>query len=479
MFHTLLYTAAAFFVLGASRFAYSLAMARGLGAEALGQANLLLAITVTVGLLVSTFTQSSAVKVMAELRGRGDVAQSKAAFRLLAIWSIVGGVAFMAVLALFRGWLADRFGIDETELLWALPLVPLSILYSFLRGAFLGQGRLRWYTALEGLSNLALLAVLVLVTLRGHGALMLPFLACFIVFVAFSLPASVRSWGGRASSATRRTLVGFGAISLFGTFAAALRGQGATLVSGLAAAPAEVGYFGAGFALITVVLFLPGVAVTALTPVLAFHHGQQREGEVRRLLEAGTDYSAFAASLVVVPTVIMAFWVLRGFYGLEFAYAAAPTLRILLIAVFVTMLTPAAISVLTATRHVREPNIAGVLGLVASVIAWAVLVPRFGIEGSAWGYLVGTVVTHGYILVQARRLVDVDLRTTLAMVGTSAAMLTTVLALQPRFDLPALPFALASIVITLAVFRRTAVRLVTEAARFWSLLRSGTLFATR
>lgn len=475
LFHTLVYTALAFVFLGGARLAYSLLVGRGLGAEALGQANVLLSLTATVGLLVSTFTQASALKFTAEHRGRGDAGLVGSTIRQLTTWSLAGGLVLMALLALATPWLADAFNVAREELAWALPLVPLSVVYAVFRGILLGLGRVRLYALLEGLSSVLLIGATVVMTLRGDGALMLPFLLGYAVFALAGLPEVVRRWGPRADRATRRELLRYGGISLAGTLAAALRGQGAILVAGLVAAGQAVGYFSAGFTIVSTVLFLPAVMVTSLTPVVAFEQGQGRTAEVRRLLEAGLDYAALLAALTIAPLILMAFFVLQFLYGPAFAFGAAPTLRILLASVFVTMVTPAAISVLSATEHVRVPNAAGLVGLLASVFTWILLLPARGIEGVAWGYLAGTLLTHAYIILQARRLFRIALFRPVAISAVAVATVVVPLAFQLR----AFPSALAAVVLLLGLFWPVARRLVGEALHLLHELRSGRLLKAR
>jgi O-antigen/teichoic acid export membrane protein len=266
----------------------------------------------------------------------------------------------------------------------------------------------------------------------------------------------------------------FGAITFAGTIGAALRPQGAILMAGLFASTREVGYFSAGFAIVSLLLFLPGIVGTALTLVVAYHHGKGHVEEVRRLIEAGTEYAALLAALAVVPLIHLAFFVLQFFFDSSFAFAAAPTLRILLASVFLTMVIPATNTGMAATDHVREPNIGMLLGLGAAAIVWAILVPRMGIEGAAWGYFAGSLVAAGFVLMRARTMMRVSLGRTGAIIGTVA-----LLVLLPIFlRLDPVASSLAAVGILLGVFHRLAAKLVGELVHFWRALRDGRLLST-
>jgi len=103
------------------------------------------------------------------------------------------------------------------------------------------------------------------------------------------------------------------------------------------------------------------------------------------------------------------------------------------------------VSALSGTRYVMIPNAAGIIGLLISLALWPILIPRLGIDGTAIGYISGSIITSIIILYYAIKYYGLDFKNLCFNVAISLLILmpglfvedlySTTLWLDPNSDI--------------------------------------------
>jgi O-antigen/teichoic acid export membrane protein len=141
-------------------------------------------------------------------------------------------------------------------------------------------------------------------------------------------------------------------------------------------------------------------------------------------------------------------------FGSEYA-SASLTLQILILSACTTILAVPAGNSLSGTRYVKIPNVAGVLGLVSCLVLWPFLIPKYGIVGTAAGFLVSTIVTSSIQLYYAWRHFNLDLKKFSQILLISSSVFAVALLIKSiLLFFPTLISTAVFTVIFCAVFRR-------------------------
>lgn len=158
----------------------------------------------------------------------------------------------------------------------------------------------------------------------------------------------------------------------------------------------EVGMYGAA-ARLAVLVGVPLLVCNAVVaPIAAELHARGRSADLEQAARSSATVSVIAAGAAS-----LGFWVfgapLLGLLLGEPYRAAAPLLAILTLGQLVRVaLGPAAI-VLTMTAHQRAVMLVGIAVSLLTLVALAVLAPRFGGLGVAWT-ITGSIIVHSLIL---------------------------------------------------------------------------------
>jgi len=109
----------------------------------------------------------------------------------------------------------------------------------------------------------------------------------------------------------------------------------------------------------------------------------------------------------------------------------------------------------TYEGYVKIPNVAGVLGLVSCLVLWPFLIPKYGIVGTAAGFLVSTIVTSSIQLYYAWRHFNLDLKKFSQILLISSSVFAVALLIKSiLLFFPTLISTAVFTVIFCAVFRR-------------------------
>ncbi len=378
-------------------------MARALEPSALGLVLLAIAIVTPLGSIAGLGTNAAVAQGVAERRARGDLEGAKrlaSGAQLLALTAGLLAAALLAALAAPLAVLLGQPGLDGI----LLPMAPVALGLA-VGGAALGISR--------GFGD-ALGRALV----RDTGGGVLRVVGVGAAFLA-AKPTSFGVAAGFAAGSLAAELLFVGYVAAKGWISAGSRAPARSLLPGLRPFAATEVLSQAAFWLDVVVLgaLAPPVVVglygiaRGLTRVLdlvrqASSHGYlpaasaavaRGEADAIAMLHVSTRRFAFA---LVWPILAVCFLAPGPLLGLLFgpAYeAAAPALRLLALASFLSSFFDYLDLVLVAERRPADVLRAGVVGIAALVALLAALVPPYGGEGAALA-LLGSSLLRGLVL---------------------------------------------------------------------------------
>ena len=394
-------------VVGGSLALHGLVVGRTMGETALGHAGLALAVGLGLPQIAGAGLVPAMTRFTAARRAAGDGRGARrSAFGGLVV--LVGiGAGFAGLAFITRASWAPRIGLPLTEVAPALVLVVMEAAYLGMKAILYGLGRARRYARIETLAGLAFVSTLSVLVVAPRGItlpLIAPFLAADGVFVLLAalalLGRSQNSHGiglrNDVSVATTRprgpSMAGFAALASIGTGASLARLRMVPIALGLAYGAHEVGLLQAALVFFGPVLLVPRAVELALFPTLAGAHGR---GDVHRFAQQAATSArviAFGLALIAGGLIVAGPFVLGLILGPAFQTAAAP-LALVVVAAWMLGLAVPAIVALSGADGIAIVNVAGVLGLMASVIVWLLLVPPLGALGAAAGLAVGSVPT--------------------------------------------------------------------------------------
>jgi O-antigen/teichoic acid export membrane protein len=159
------------------------------------------------------------------------------------------------------------------------------------------------------------------------------------------------------------------------------------LLLGLFASKAEVGLYGGAFKLYSLGLSLGTMYFALLLPHLAARRAQSLPA-VNTAMHAALRRTLLAATPIVVAALLLAGPVLRMLFGAGFE-AATGALQILLVALPLNLVAGHFRTLLVATGRQRRDLGLVAIGTIVHVAAKLILIPAVGMNGAAWGTLVG------------------------------------------------------------------------------------------
>jgi O-antigen/teichoic acid export membrane protein len=408
-------------------------MTRHLGVEDFGKYVIVTSLITIVSGLTDAGVSNIAVREFAtQERGARD--------RLIA--NVIGirltvacaGVAAAAAFAILAGY--DRTMVIGTVLAGiGLVIATLQQTYTIPIAVALRFG---WLSALDLMRQVAFVVVVVVLLLADAG--LLPFLAATIpaslVVLAVAIPL-VRGTAPLLPHFERSEWLRV--LRLVGVYAAAaavgtIYVSAVIVTTSLVGTDQESGYLGAAFRIFTVLAGIPLLLVTTAFPVLAraAHTDRERlQYAVQRLI----DMALIVGTWMALATILGAGVAIDIVAGADFE-PAVPVLQIQAVALVAGFLAvTGAFALVSVHRHVAL-LLGNLVGLIASVVVTAILVPEFGAKGAAFATLAAEAAIAGlyWIVLLGSGMVRYDL--TLVPRIVAAGVPAAALVFTPLEDIP-------------------------------------------
>lgn len=431
LINDVIFTMFALVLLGLTKLIFNVTIGRVFGATVLGSINIAISTSLLLSYIITTGFGPATVKFLAECRGRDDIDAAKSVFKLILVLVVMLSMVVMSMALLFSSVVSERIGIEEDLFVISTVLIPLYALYMFYKNAYYGLGEIKKYAKIELLSDILFFISIVVFVFYIKALLILPFIIMYIVFLIISL-YDLRihlTPSGTQSTNIYKGVLAFAGISFIGTFASMGRANLSITLSGVYVDTISVGYYAAAYSILTIFQFAPLAVGRVIAPAFSYRYSQNNITSVGKLLNISTTYLLIVLSLMGAIGIILSSQILQIMYGTEFIYAST-VLCIMIISIYISIIAMPSISSLSSTKYIKIPNIAGVLGLVTSLGAWYILIPCYGIEGTAIGYLLGAIVNSLIPLYYARKFFRLNIRKNVSIVVTTAIIL--LLALTAR-----------------------------------------------
>lgn len=416
-------TAAAQVAVAVGRTLYFVVAARLLGLSTVGDVTAVIATGTLLGLVTAAGTGPAATQHLAAARAVGNRAEAWRTY----IWAARASLCALSLVAIAGGGLELALAHDA----WAGSNLVIFVLayggYQFYRSVDYGLGAVASYTKTEAITNGVAVALTPLV-LVNRWLLLAPMVVAYGLFIMIRRRAVRRALrltaGGRSSGPAWRGRLGtYATINTLGTLASMASLQLGVVVARHSLGSTQAGLYGAAFALLIPILYLPRAVGTALLPRATAElvadersaaHGLARLTlvSVAVALPAAVVCAALARPIIVVAA------------GARYADAAG-ALRYLFVASFFLIVGVPAVNTLAAAgvKGLRIPFVASVASVVVTGVWWLVsLTSGHGIEAIAAGVLAGSIVKSLAPLVVAFHRYKLRIRS----VGASSIAVTAV-----------------------------------------------------
>lgn len=155
----------------------------------------------------------------------------------------------------------------------------------------------------------------------------------------------------------------------------------------------SLGYFSTAVSFIGIVTFIPSIAVQTIAPILV---KMRKEDKLRYRKEAQRmmNITTWTTMIVCITISLLSFYIIRYTYGTEYLNAV-PVMRILAFkAVGIALTTMGGQLIIIENIH-QVAFIRNILACFVCIGCNYLLIPRWGIVGSAWATIITVMFTSG------------------------------------------------------------------------------------
>jgi putative peptidoglycan lipid II flippase len=446
---------------------YNVVIGKTFGASILGQVNLGISVAILFSLVISTFVENTATKFLSEFSAKKDEKKVDYTFKMLQKWTITGCIILVIIAFIFSGFISSKIKLSEELFLIGLPLIFLIGTHHFYRGCFLGLNKVDKYSKFEVISSLAFFVILGMVAFIWKQALLLPFIVFYGLFSIFSI-FNLKGYLKRDSNQDkdpfklRKKIGTYGVISMVGVFASTSKAHIANIFTGGYLSPEQVGFYSAAVSITIILQFVPSIMGRVLLPSMSYSYGKNDIQTIKRILNKTTLWLSIIALLLGGIFIILSEKILTILFTSEFTIATFSLQTLIIGACLLSIIVPA-VSVLCGTKYVQIPNIAGVIGLLTSLALWPYLIPKFGIDGTAIGYIMGVFIASIIPLYYARKYFGLELKKNSFVVLTTAILLAIAIYAKKFVGVyPDLVMAGVFAIVFITIFRRDIFEIYTE-----------------
>ena len=392
---------------GLTRVIYNIAVVKSFNADVLGQMNLIISIITLLSLAISIITESSAIKFLSEFPSDSD---RKNTFALLLRWLLIGSLILILATYSLQNYISQYTKIDNRLLIISLPLILLISAHHFYRGCFYGLNAIDKYLKLELVSTALFFLVLGAAISIWRQNLLWPFLAYYLLFTLLGA-ASFKEYfrSSKKPFALSRYIGMYGIVATIGTLASTSKAYIAIILIGIYLSPEKVGFYSAAISITTIFMYAPTIFGRVLLPTISSSYGSGDVHTIKKLLDITTVWLSIVVLFLGGIFIILSKEILILLFKPAFAEAAFSLQTLILDLCLATMALPA-VSALVGTKYVRIPAVSAIFSTLVSIAVWPYLIPKFGIDGAAAGYIIGTIVGTIIPLFYAKKYFDMEQR---------------------------------------------------------------------
>lgn len=175
-----------------------------------------------------------------------------------------------------------------------------------------------------------------------------------------------------------------------------------TIMLGWWKSASDIGYYSVSQRIMQVVFMIPMLMATSIFPVFARFAEKENE-KFRLLLEKSISISLIAGIPIILGGLILSQNLITSFFGFEYIHAIT-TFQILLLSVI--LMFPSIFIGNAVFAYNKQKSFVGflALGAIGNVALNFLLIPKYGIEGSAVATLGAQIISTGFIWLKMKKI---------------------------------------------------------------------------
>lgn len=434
--------------LGSTNIIFNIIIGRYHGSLTLGKVSIAISASFFFSTIIRSGISSSTTKFISEYLGKKDKNSATVVFKTNLKITLIFTLVLTIIALLLSPWLSSKLSITNWLFISAIPLISLKSLHIFYKGVYYGSNKIKDYLKIEILSDILFFIILAIVLIFFESFLLFPYIIMYFIFFIFSFHFFKKDFVNQAPyTKVPKGVYSFAIIATIGTVSSLGRSYLSIIFSGIYLTSSEVGFFTAAFSLSTILYFFSTGVSKVIFPTFSKLYGKNDLNSINKILNIATKWFLIIISFFCGLLFIFSEFIFEFFFGNDFILGTA-SFQILLLGVLFSIIQSPANTALSGTKYVHIPNIGGVLGLIVSTISWIFLIPKYGIEGTAFGYILGSISTFFIVIFFANKYFDLKNSKLLFISGIN--LLLFIICVSIMFFFPFLPNIFASLVFVVA-----------------------------
>ncbi len=424
-------TGIALVFLGVTKLMFNILIGRSFGSSTLGIVTTAMS-TVFLFVTVTGFFQNATPKYMAEYLGEGDFDAAKTMFKIGFFFTVCLCILVTLTALVLSGWISSKVGIERNVFLLAVPLITLYTFYLTYRRIYYGINRVKQYLKLEIISDILFLVCLEVIILYIKSLFLLPFILSYMLFFALSTYL-FRSYFGRSTNADGKVIAKratlYSSLDLVGNLASMGTTNLSVVLTGLYVSKEWIGYYAAAYSIVLLLTFVPKMIHPVLFSSQSYQFGKKRHDLINETLNTFTKWLIVIVSLMGGLGILLSAFILKILFGVSYTIAS-PILQLLFISVIVRLVGTPINSTFYGTKYMHLSMIWGIISFVVCVGSWFILIPEYGVLGTALGLCFGAISSLTFGLYYAHKHFNLVLKENIKNLLTFGLILTVAYAIQ-------------------------------------------------
>jgi len=380
--------------LGLTKLIFNVVVIRRFGPELLGNINLSISTAFLFSLFATAGLCPAATKYIAEYAGKSDEKNSKRSFTIALFFNLILSVAMSLLMFVNSRQLAQFMNGQEIWFAKASLVVFLYSLYLFYKSTYYGIDKVGTYFKNEIFADaIFFLTLFILVFFNLASFLIMPFILLYFIFLLWALYVQ-RSWISiplcTKTSETKRNIkemLSFSSIALLGNLSSTGGKYISTMLTGTYSSAKEVGYYSVALSVILPLYLVSSAVSMVLFPSMSRYYGKEDYASVGSILNDSTRWLLIVSSFLCGIAVIFARLIFSIVAGTD-NQTGVLTVQILIISAYMGINRVPSVNTLSGTEYIHIPSVAAPIGLTLGIISWRMLIPTYGIVGTALGLVV-------------------------------------------------------------------------------------------
>lgn len=403
-------TGIALVFLGLTKLIFNISIGRVFGSSTLGIVTIAMS-TAFLFAVVTGFFKAATPKYMAEYLGQGDFDAVKTMFKMGFFFTLCLTIVGTLVALMLSGWISSKIGIERNVFLLAIPLISLYSFYLTYRRIYYGVNRVKQYLRVEVITDIFFFICLGVVVFYIKSLFLLPFILSYTIFFILST-YSFRTYFGH-SNADRKIIAKrattYSSLDLVGNLAGTGTTNLSVVLTGLYVSKEWLGYYAAAYSIVLLLSFIPKMIDPVLFSSQSYQFGKNKHDLINETVNTFTKWLIVIVSLMGGLGILLSSFILKILFGVSYIIAS-PILQLLFVSAIVSLVGTPINSTFYGTKYVHLSMLYGIISFVLCVSSWLLLMPKYGVFGTALGLCLGAISSLIFGMYYAHKHFDLDLK---------------------------------------------------------------------